>query len=124
MSEAKKFVYRHGRKIEIKTLDLPDAPKHKRRQRNGFTTLPGVWKERLMMTESAAAWKLAVLILEEYWRLWRKGPVKLSNVAAVEKVGISRYTKKRGLRELEDMALVEVDRPPGRSPMITLLEAE
>jgi hypothetical protein len=92
------FVIRHGRKIEIETPIDDDTPTRAKKQRNDFTILPAVWKERLMMTESAAAWKIAVLILEEHWRLWRKGPVKLSNVAAVEKVGISRHAKTRGLR--------------------------
>src|SRR5262245_9485113 len=124
-----RFVMRHGVPIEVVTLPDPPGGGVRRRRREGlFVQLPWEWAERLMMTERAATWKVAVLILHRHW--WRSmdggGPVKLSNALALVTAGIGQDAKWRALRELEEMGLVEIRRQRGRAPLVTplLLDGE
>jgi hypothetical protein len=72
------------------------------------------------MSENASTWKLAHLILHEYWDSGGL-PVRVSNMLAVGLVGISSDSKDRALRELEAMDLVVVERRKGRAPLVTPL---
>ena len=52
----------------------------------------------------------------------RSRTVKLTNVL-LQQFGVDRHAKARALRQLEAAGLVAVSRKPGRSPMVTILEA-
>ena len=54
--------------------------------------------------------------------LQKKRTVKLS-YKELAKLGCKRESARRGLKALEDVGLVSVERHPGRSPVVTILEA-
>jgi hypothetical protein len=55
--------------------------------------------------------------------LTKKGTVKLSG-NVLKDLGVDRYAANRGLKQLEDAGLVEVERHAGRQPIVTILDAE
>jgi len=111
------YIYRHGRKIEVKTLDTGPLPK---KQRQGCCALvPELWVEKLLpaLSTSAARW-LAVVLL---WRSFRSRghPFACPNL---ERYGVSEYQKRNGLAELEQAGLIAVvERIPGRSPRVKIV---
>jgi hypothetical protein len=122
------YVVRHGRRIEIETLEpktpvpVPVPVKRKRTRQGQFVLVPMVWVERLAATRSIGSgpYRLALHLLFQHWKSGGR-PVKLSNVALTE-LGVGcRKMKGRALSELEKLGLVEVERRPKKSPIVTVL---
>ena len=44
--------------------------------------------------------------------------------AVVERLGISRYSKSRALRDLERAGLIRVERRPQKNPLVTILKVD
>jgi hypothetical protein len=82
-----------------------------------FIKVPWFWVERLSGAHHACTWKLAMHLLYEHWRNGRQAIV-LSN-SAVE--GVARRRKWEGLRELEQLGLVAIERRPRKSPLVSVL---
>ncbi len=97
-----------------------DKPGRRRGRANvaGFVRVPMAWKERLTKAKSAATIKLALELLFESWRTGELTLI-LSN-ALSRRAGVPRTTKPRGLRELERLGLVKVERQDRRAPRVTL----
>jgi hypothetical protein len=86
------YVIRHGRRIEVETLDSKVPAKPKRTRRGQFVLVPLIWVERLQTARCLGSYRLALHLLFEHWKSGGE-PVKLSNVA----LGIAKKTKGRAL---------------------------
>jgi hypothetical protein len=84
-----------------------------------FIRVPWAWVDQLKATKRASTYRLALIMIYEYWRTGGR-PIKLSN-AMLAGDGVTRKSKWRALRELEQLGLVKVERQPRKSPMVTLL---
>jgi hypothetical protein len=110
-----RVIVRHGRRIEVETVETGVAPR--RRLREHFIQVPLPWL-KLLEGASGQVCRLALHLAYLNWR--RKGaPVTLSN-SAVRGVGLERRAKWRALRELERRGLLSVERHPRRSPIVRL----
>jgi len=108
-------IVRHGRRIEVETVETGVAPR--RRLRGHFILVPLPWLE-LLEGASGPAYRLALYLAYLNWR-GKGAPVTLSN-SAVRGVGLERRAKWRALRELERRGLLSVERHPRRSPIVRL----
>jgi hypothetical protein len=84
-----------------------------------FVRVPWAWIDRLKTSNRGSTYRLALLLIYEYWRTGSR-PIRLSN-AMLAGDGITRKSKWRALRELEQLELVKVERRPRKSPVVTLL---
>jgi hypothetical protein len=110
------YVFRHGRRIEVETLD-PGGPK--RRRADPFVQVPLRWAieaTKAMRTPKALVW---VRLLHLRWK-YKAQTFCLPN-KWLEEQGVSRFVKNRTLNELEANGLIAVERRPHKSPRITLL---
>ena len=111
------YIYRRGRKIAVRDLDIGPVPR-KRRQ-DYCVLVPELWVEKLLpaLSTSATRW-LAVVLL---WRSFRcRGhPFACPNL---ERYGISKYQRLKSLAELERAGLITVvERVPGRSLRVKIV---
>jgi hypothetical protein len=84
-----------------------------------FIRVPWEWVDRLKTTNRGSTYRLALLLIYEYWRTGGR-PIRLSN-AMLAGDGVTRKSKWRALRELEQLELVKIERRPRKSPVVTLL---
>jgi hypothetical protein len=107
------------------------SPELQRQARNGaaraqsqkwrrrFVKVPWAWMDKLRATNRAQTYRLALLLLYEHWRT-RGQDIVLSN-AALEREGISRWSKWRALGELEQLGLIQIERRHRKAPRIRVL---
>jgi hypothetical protein len=113
----------------------PKTAKPRSKWRRECVRVPWKWVERLQSTKRVSTWRLAMLLLYEYWHIQlpkKKGrattsnsrdEICLSNILAQD-VGLSRRSKSRSLDELEDFDLLDVKRRPQTSPRVLLKDLE
>ena len=93
-------------------------PSKLERRRAQFIKVPWVWYEQLVKARYSSTYQIALYVLYLHWK--RNGqPFALPN-GGLKMLGISRWRKWRGLRELESLALVQIERRPRRAPLITV----
>jgi hypothetical protein len=109
------YIYRHGRKIEVKTLY--SGPAQKKTRREQFALVPKTWLPKLSTMNMSTRW-LAVALLWNSWRNYGR-PFPCSN-SLLKDFGLKRYHKDKGLVELEQAGLITVRRFQFRSPRITI----
>jgi DNA-binding MarR family transcriptional regulator len=113
-------IFRHGRHIEVETLDTGAKPsKARRRDANLFIKVP----LRLVMAASKTIRTrnaLLVLILLQYMAWKARSSTFACPNELMERCGVSRKTKHRALAELEAAGVITVRRQPRRSPIVTL----
>jgi hypothetical protein len=116
MSEGSvKYVYRHGRRIEVETL----APVRSRRKKGGlFSIVPLDW---IGPAAKAAGDPAAVVLVYLKHLEWKHGPTFTLPNEWLKRAGVSRDVKRRVLRDLEAADIIAVKRWPRRSPQITML---
>ena len=95
------------------------AKTRKKKWERQFILFPWSWLDRLKATGRGATWRLALFLVYESWRTGGR-TIKLTNIMAAE-VGVSPDAKGRALDDLEQAGLIEVERRPDRSPLVTLL---
>jgi hypothetical protein len=114
------YVIRHGRRIEIETLNPGVEPKPKPKPTGPtFVKVPlelAVKATKATETPRALVW---ILLLHRSWKA-KSQTFPLSN-EVLRGCGISRYAKRHALQQLEAAGLIMVKRLPGRSPIVTLL---
>lgn len=108
--------------LALKTLRVdPEGvrqPARRKKWRRQFVRVPWAWAERLQAARRVNTYRLALLLLYEYWRTGGR-PIALTNAGLVEE-GVSPRSKTRALAELERIGLIEVKRRRGRAPRATL----
>ena len=90
-----------------------------RKRRERFVLVPWTWMEKLSRTRSANTYKVALYLLYLHWKV-NGAPIKLANgMLAMD--GVTRFSKGRALRELEQAGLIRTERHPRKSPMIAVV---
>jgi hypothetical protein len=92
------------------------------RARHQFTIVPRSWSDRLAAARHVGTYKFALHLLHQYWKNGGR-PISLTNTFATN-AGVSRRSKWRALGELERLKLIEVERRPRKSPLVTLLKTQ
>ena len=105
-------------RLRVSPADLQRKPKRKKWHRD-HVQVPWTWLERLRRTKRVSTYRLAHLLLYEFWRTGKR-PVVLSNIS-VQAEGLSPRSKWNALTELEGLGLVEVERVLRKSPRVTPL---
>jgi hypothetical protein len=90
--------------------------------RRYYVQVPWIWIERLRSAQRVNTYRLALVLLYEHWRTGGK-PVALSNVA-MQAEGLTRRSKWRALEELTELGLIAVETKPGKSPRVTVRQAD
>jgi hypothetical protein len=90
-----------------------------RKIRHGhFVKVPCWWAERLARCRYKVTYRVALHLLYRHWKSSGR-PISLAN-GVLKMEGVSRGTKWRGLRELEQLGLITVECRPNKSPMVTV----
>jgi hypothetical protein len=97
----------------------PKAKPAKKKWQRQFIKFPWAWMDRLVATRRTTTYRLVLILVYEHWRTGGR-PIMLSNIAAA-KEGLSRHSKWRALRELENLGLVVLEKRPKKSPTIRLM---
>jgi hypothetical protein len=98
------YVVRHGRQIEVETIQLPSKPRRKAFEPR-FVQVPRHWISALGRSKSVNTYRLALLILFAAFKdKQRNGEVTLSSAMT----GMPRNTKVRAARELADLGLIQL----------------
>ena len=98
------YVIRHGRQIEVETMQLPSRPQRKTFEPR-FVQVPRHWISALGRSKSVNTYPLALLILfAAFKNSQRNGEVTLSTAMT----RMSRNTKVRAARELADLGLIQL----------------
>ena len=101
--------------------ELEAAAPLKRKKVEPFVKVPLWW--------AAAAAKAtnthkALVYIELLHRSWKaKSTTFLFPNSALSKLGVTRETKRRALSDLERAGLITVERPPKKTPRVTLLHS-
>jgi hypothetical protein len=101
------YVIRHGRRIEVETVNS-DTPSRKRRRtfKAQWVKLPRHWISALGQSKSANTYRLALLILlAAFEDKSGNGEITLS---AKVVTGMSRWSKTRAARELVELGLITI----------------
>jgi hypothetical protein len=100
------YVMRQGRRIEVVTINTGAAPPKKRRKsfRACWVKLPRSWITALRRSRSVHTYELALTILMEAYER-QTDTITLSGEATQ---WMSRATKARAARELEEFGLIQV----------------
>jgi hypothetical protein len=114
------YVMRHGRRIEVETLDLGIPAKPRGRKNRDFVMITRTQFNRLGTVRAAATLKVFLLIQFLVFRSHTKS-IRLANVTLSEH-NISRGQKRRALADLETLGLIRVTRCRHRSPEIIILD--
>jgi hypothetical protein len=111
----------HRLKPETRTIleDRAFVPHEIKKRRQHFVKVPWTWVERLSDTRRLSTYRVAMHVLYIHWK--RGGqPFPLSNGMLMME-GITRWSKWDGLKELERLGLVRVERRRRKSPFITVI---
>jgi hypothetical protein len=95
------------------------VPTKIRKRRQHFIQVPWTWVEKLSKTQSANTYRVALYLLFLHWK-GNGTPIKLANgMLAMD--GVTRFSKWRALRELEQAGLITIERHPRKSPTIAVV---
>jgi hypothetical protein len=103
-------------RIEVQEVQAIE-PRKIQKRRGHFIKFPMLWRERLSDAHGKT-WALAADLLYLHWKD-NGEPIKLANgMLAID--GISRWSKYRSLKALEQLGLISVERRERRSPIVRL----
>jgi hypothetical protein len=107
---------------KVRVRQVIGSPPRPRKQ-GRFIAVPLYWAEKLNEAKYAASFKIALYLLGKEWHAPGQ-PIRLSNLA-IERLGLSRGQKIRGVEELRRLGLVLVEQgKPRQSPLVKVkLEA-
>lgn len=116
-------------RLPIERLRLPDPPTevcsskvpstHKRSQRFLKGPIPWPWLVRAISLPGKAA---AIAVALWHWSGLRRSRMVRVAHKDLRELGVGPQATGRGLRLLERAGLVHVDRRPGQSPVVTILD--
>jgi DNA-binding FadR family transcriptional regulator len=81
--------------------------------------VPGPWVELLVSARHISTYRVALYLLHRNWKEGGRSSPLANGV--VEEYGVSRRQKWEALRELERLGLVQVERRPRKSPLVTVI---
>jgi hypothetical protein len=86
--------------------------------RKQFIRVPWAWVDRLKDARHTCTYRVALYLLYEHWRNGGR-VIKLSN-SVLKEQGIERQRKWQGLRELEQLGLIAIERRLRKAPLVTV----
>ena len=95
------------------------APVKRKRKRDAFVKVPLWWIEQAACATRSPRMFAAIWLLYLSWEA-NSLTVTLPNARLAER-GVDRQAKRRALAYLEKAGLIMVERPPGKSPKVTLV---
>jgi hypothetical protein len=101
------YIMRHGRRIEVETIDTGHRPKERRSFEYRWVKLPRHWISSLARCQSAATYRLAHIILVEAFR--HKHPDGKIVLSAAVTRNMPACTKMRAARELAEYGLITIE---------------
>jgi hypothetical protein len=113
-----KYVYRHGRRIEVETHDFGIS--NRRTRKKDFVMVTRAQIELLCTARHPATVKVFLHLQFLIFRSFTKS-VRLPNTA-LAKAGIGRKGKRAALAELEELGLIRVARYQYRAPEIRIVD--
>jgi hypothetical protein len=116
-----KYVYAHGRRIEVETFDTGIAPR-KHRKEDLFAKVPLWWAAEAAKATKAPEILVCVDLLHRAWK--EKGKSFTMPNGWLEKNGMDRRVKYRVLRNLEAAKLIKADWRNGKNPLITWIACD
>ena len=108
------YIYRHGRKIAVRDLDIGPMPK--KRRHGQFALVPASLMLKLAAMKPYTRWLAVVLLLKAFQQ---RG--QTFTCADLREFGVTRWQKDKGLIELERAGLIAVERAQHRAPRIKML---
>jgi hypothetical protein len=112
--------------LDLQNLRLPPGvderrilPRKVQKQRRQFVKVPWPWVERLVGARHICTYRVALYLLHRDWKGGGR-PFSLANGVLAEH-GITRRQKWEALRELERLGLIQVERRPRKSPLVTVI---
>src|SRR6516162_1976273 len=99
--------------------ELEAAAPVKRKKAEPFVQVPLWWIAIAARAASSPATLVLVELLRARWKT-KSSTFPLPN-GRLNKLGVSREIKRRVLRDLEHRRVIVVERPPRRTPIITLI---
>ena len=112
-----RFVYRHGRRIEVETLN-PDPVPVRRRPKPSFVQIPLELAARAAKATGGQRMLAWMLILHRCWKEKTKTVPVTNNM--LHEYGIDRKVKVRALRQLETAGLITVEWRDRKSTIVTV----
>ena len=113
------YVIRHGRRIEVVTVETGIAPKPARKPfRARWVKLPTWWIHALGRSRSASTYQLALTILDEVFKRQHVGGEIVLSSAATK---MSRWSKMRAARELVNLGLIKLDQTGKRAARVSII---
>jgi hypothetical protein len=116
------YVMRHGRRIEVETLNTGTSSPRKRTPfKAQFAMVPLRWVETLRRSKSASTYQLALVILLEAFKaeaFKRKGSEITLSSTVTE---MPRNTKMKAARELADLGLIEIKQTGNQALRISII---
>ena len=109
-----------GCKLAVSVLDLPE-PEAGPKRRPLYGPIPWSWWLPASRLPGKSLQVASVCWLLAGWNRSAEFELALDDWA---EFGLSRFSASRGLDELERAGLVSVGRTPGRSPVVTILDAD
>jgi hypothetical protein len=94
------------------------TPSRIRKRRGRFVMVPWHWVEKLKR-QPWYVHHVAFFLLYLNWQRGDRGPIKLASGMLVRD-GVNRNSKRRALKELENLGLITVERRPKKSPFVTV----
>jgi hypothetical protein len=114
------YVMRRGRRIEVETIHPDTAPTKKRHKTSEpFVKVPLWWIAAAAKATRSPATVVCVELLHASWKA--KSPTFPLPNGKLQRLGVTRETKRRVLRSLEQEGLVRVVRLPRKTPIVTLI---
>jgi len=94
------------------------TPSRIRKRRDRFVMVPWLWVEKLRR-KPWYVYHVACFLLYLHWQRGDRGPIKLASGLLVMD-GVNRTSKRRALKELENLGLITVERRSRKSPIVTI----
>jgi hypothetical protein len=114
------YIMRHGRRIEVETIDTGHRPKKRRSFEYRWVKLPRHWISGLARSKSAATYRLAhIILVEAFHDNHPDGKIVLS--AEVTR-NMPACTKMRAAKELAEYGLITIEQL-GRSHKALMVRA-
>ena len=116
------YVYRHGKRIVVNTINTATPAKKRKPFEARFVKLSDYWIERLERSNNPGTFKLAHRILKGVFkRQYVGGEIVLST----EATGLSRKVRFKAVKELVGLGLIEIEQNGNQAVRVTnIIERE
>jgi hypothetical protein len=115
-------IVRHGKRIEVKDLELPTSARRSRRAiQDSFARVPLVWAADVAKATNTPGYLVLTLLVYLAWKA-KSSTLVLSN-DCLRQFGVDRKAKYRALTRLEKVGVISVRQDPGKATVVTLLGA-